>query len=202
MASIVTRVLDSDLLSIGQNIADLSDNPADPAPGSGFDEQVKAVRLSYKDSGGVGAAQMQNICNSLSMSEITEAGGTWTLGPQVGPGAAAATSIAGMADIKFVFEGENEKIIVVPNKNALAFARQEPPLKEGGYVDDLAREHALVVKGEVEDRLDEAGAELGPQKDAILALIQAAIDEKFEESDSPLNTLFEQLGSYTCRQCG
>lgn len=202
MPSIVTRVLKSTISAIGQNIAALSDKPPAFSDDDEHLEQRQAVRLTYKESGRPGSDYMQNICNALAMAEITENGGKWTPQPDVGPKACA--EIEAIADIKFIFENENEKVIVIPNKNALAYALQDPPLKEGAYLRAFARENALEVKNEVAVRWDDTDADLGPHKEAVLELIQQAINERFKvlEPDDKLSVFFEQLGSYTCRQCG
>lgn len=197
MSDIVTRVLISRIDEIGSNIDDLSQLAplaADPADS----ESVEAVSLSHKDSGQPGAVQMQNICNALAISKISNDSGEWAPVLDVGPG--ECDDVPGVADVKFIFERPGEKIIVVPHKNALAFAKQEPPLEEGNYLKAIARDEVLAISDELAEAMG-ANADLQPHTDAIVGLLNTLIEERFPEGE-PMQTLFQQLGSYTCRQCG
>lgn len=201
MPSIVTRVEDSDLDVIGENIAALSDNPPNVAAGPHL-EQREAVRLSYRTTGNPGADHMGNISGALSMSTITNTAGTWTDSAPIGPGPSSA--IEAVADVKFIFERENEKVIVVPNKDALEFALQTPPFKEGDYIDAFAKETGAKIVEALDAEIDANHPNLASNKDEIMTALSAAIANRFPElsASQKEDVLYEQLGSYTCRQCG
>ncbi len=209
MVSIVTHVESSNLRVIGENIGRLSQLHPFVVPDDAK-EAVVSIKLSHQHtqasdgSPAVGADSIAAIADALSMSVIERnASNEWETVRQYGMD--TPDPVEQVADIRLVFEGQNEKVIVVPNQDALEYATQAPPLAEGGYaVAVVANDVAQLLRDKVDEILSSPAAPLAPQKAAIVSLIDSTIAELFpaQSASEKLNTLFEQLGSYTCRQCG
>lgn len=196
MVSIVTHVRHSEIEEIGNAVADLSKLDPFVVPET-VKETLVAIKLSHRASvtlGGVaavGAEEMQRIADALSVSPIAQdASGDWNTGDRIGP--RQPDEIAEIADVKFLFEKSNEKIIVIPHENALASA-DEKPLPQANYAMVLA---VRILRERLQTALD--------GQDEVLTAVNAALDNMLEPfgAATDLAVLYQQLGSYTCRQCG
>lgn len=206
MKNVVTHVLESDLSVIGQNLDALTRTyPFDVSVED--TEAVVAVKLNHRNAKGAdgkpatGAAEFEAVGNALSMSTLKDQGGTWVLDETVFPN--NVDDIEKMCDVKFVFEKANEKIIVIAHQHALDYAKQDAPFEEGDYTRMHAQTFAKQVLQNVLDNWNDADL-AGDGKTAVAKIIEKAIDREFPTltNDQELAILYEQLGSYTCRQCG
>ena len=203
MVNIVTHVENSNIFEIGKNVDELSSmNPF--VVNSTNKEIVQAFSASHrhaKDGLGnpaEGANEVQSICDSLVVSQIEFVGGAWV--PKNTIPQNSSDNLLDIADVKFVLEKENEKIIVIPHKNALDYAKQQPPLAEGAYEGHIRNEAVEDLKQHIDDNLALYSG-VGVPKAKVMEILDIALGGAFGPQN-PMDTFYQQLGSYTCRQCG
>ena len=203
MDSVITRIQDSELYTIGTNLSELGKRAADVKAAARDEdkEEITAYKMSYRATGANGSEQMKGVCSGLAMSTIEKRAGKWEIQTSAGPN--NCDGISAFADVKFIFEKENEKVVVIPHTDALDYARQDPPLEEGGYYDDFAHDHVMRLRDAVLVAVN-ADDDLHPHAAALKAMFNKIIETHYASPDDARKTaiLYEQLGGYTCRQCG
>ena len=166
---------------------------------------VPSLDLSFGNEAGSKAEKaVKNICEALALSELKRVDSDWELGPTIGPG--ECDRIKSKFDVKLVFEEPGQAILLVPSKNNLDYGLQEPPMKEFDYILRIDE----VIKGKIAllqelskkiQNLEEISGEPLEEK------VKRTTDEFIEENDNlkpldPVDVFHDQLGAYSCRQCG
>jgi hypothetical protein len=163
--------------------------------------QIDFVDTNFGAGGAAGAA-IAEVCNALAMKAVVPEDDDWTPVGQFGPGDCPALSGGGFS-VKFVFEGPDDLIIVVPHADSLAYGFDKKPMKEAAYVTrtqevrELAKHIAERTAVEV---LAMAAGGATPDAADIAGKIEEILDAEIPVLDDE-SVFYEQLGSYSIRQC-
>ena len=205
----------SDVNAIGTALRTLSDVHAAGNLVEAEMEPVDSLTLAYRGATEAdGKKAVQTIGDKLAIAKIERnAAGGWSRHPPV---IGSADDIAANITVRFVFEKEDEMIIVVPYKDTLDYGLYEgtvqdpptpgvpssPPMSEAEYVKQLPE-----VREALKELLEEtiAGLSSDPAShDEIRTKGEAIIDNISAEPDADgrKDLFIQQLGAYSIRQCG
>lgn len=197
----------SDVKPIGEALYDLAELWA--AKQIETTTSLPAIDLSYA---GTGVHEIERLVKAMSISEVKkQEDGAWAHAQTLfgrDPGE------LGEIDIKFVFEEENQMIVVVRDVAALEFGlytgtvasapgvepksfEQSPPMNEASYAIQTPE-----VKRFVEKIFDQVIADVPDQapKEVLMTVFAEAINAHFGTADAD-DIFIEQLGAYSVRQC-
>jgi len=192
----------TDVRKVGNNLAVLA-NVADTVAGT---KTLKAVDLSFgKKDGSEAEEAVYAIGEALAVSEITQTGGSWKLGDQIGRDDGA--TIQSTFKVTVVFEEPGQAILLVPDKDNLQFGLQDPPMHEFPYVAQLEG-----VQNEMKAMLEGLCEKIKLLPEVASAGLADKIDTATESfigtrlkpltNTEKVDVFHEQLGAYSCRQCG
>ncbi len=167
-------------------------------PGKGnFD----CIDLSYSGNSDV-EAQVSEVCEALAVAPLKKVGGKWELGPITGPKDCKNLK-KNHPNIRIVFEEEDELVLSIPHWFNIEFGLQNPPMWESDYIVALCKDDIIAICDEIERKV--LGLRDVSSNPGLSDKIRAVFDDVKQTRIPPRNDVkifHQQLGSYTCRQCG
>lgn len=175
-------------------------------------DDIKSITLPYRKSSNPGKVEVEAIAQGLAIADIQDTGGGWSRQPTIGPD--DADSVEANLTVRFVFEGNNEVIIVVPSKETLDYGlfdgtvnppgnEHSPPMNEGPYYPQLPEGRELLQDflGRLIEDLGPGSATIDEIEAAGNTIIEALSPDLTGNTPGKEELFFQQLGAYSVRQC-